>query len=204
MMPPKAKRRLTEDEKLRRRAARKAAAINARIKADVGPLFVEQVPAEELTNTNAEYWRIRKSFADCPRGEEAAYLGGIDAKVDLMIIRNLARRVMPAADFALAVEREDRFGSRLDFWRNILLGRKQIVLRYWRHVYGCRSITPYYGGPPFMVEKRIEIGEALVWPPPGYQAPLTPEELAAYLMLPLPADLPGAVDPLGLASAAGS
>lgn len=208
---PKAKKSLTTDEKLRRRAARKAEATNARIKADAGPLYADQVPAEDFANATDEYWRIRKSWADCQRGHEAAYLADVDHKVDLMIIRNLARRVMPPADFALAVEKDGQFGSRMDFWRNILLGRRRIVIHYDRVSHGWR---PVFRDPAAVnccehkchrCESRslghyekVTLAESLVWPPAGYQAPMTPEQLESHLSLPMPVDWPGQVDPLGL------
>lgn len=57
------KLKLTEDEKLRRRAAKKADARNAKLVAQAGPLFADQIPAEEFTNADDEYWRQRQSWA---------------------------------------------------------------------------------------------------------------------------------------------
>lgn len=205
------KQRLTEDEKLRRRAARKAEAKNARLRADAGPLYADQVPAEEFTGPQAEYWAMRRSWAEGPRGHEAAYLAGIDWKVDLLLLRNQARRVMSPADFATADAAQDRHGDRARFWRNILTGGQRLVLSHWRHVYGVKTVVPqrfpapswtaYLSGEPFMVENRVECGEKLVWPPAGWQAPFTPEALDQWFrdLVPEPRELPGQVDPLGLA-----
>lgn len=200
-MPKKS--RLTENEKLIRRATRKAAAENAKLINDVGPLFVAQIPQNEFQTPADQYWKYRRTYAmEGGRGEAAGYLHSIDQKVDVYIIRRLAQRFMTAKDYAIAVEASEKYGTVLDFWKNILLGRRRIVLSYWRHVYGCTLSQPnaHWDGPPCFVEKRIECGELLVWPPADFQAPLTSEQLNSHLALPHAELFPGAVDPLGLAN----
>lgn len=201
---------LTEDEKLRRRSARKAEAVNAKIKADAGPLYVEQIPPEELLTAEQQYWKYRHNPALGSGGHEGAYLAGVDWKVDVYLIRRLAQRFMSEKDYQIAVKASKNHGDEKFFWRNILLGRQRIVLSYWRHVYGVKEVRPqkfpglswtqYMSDEPFQVEKHVEVGEALVWPPEGYIAPLTKEQLEAYLALPVPIDFAGAVDPLNLAN----
>lgn len=198
----KAKRqKLTEDEKLRRRAARKAEATNAKLVEQAGPLYADQVAPEEFTTAEDEYRKARLSWAQAPRGHEAAYLGRVDWRWDLYVIRRLAKQHMSQKDFAIADRAMDRHGDSMMFWRNLLLGRQRIVLSYWRHVYGCKwnEPSPYYDGPPFITERLVEVGEALVWPPEGWAAPLSKEQLDSLLAIPPYLEYGAEVDPLGLA-----
>jgi len=204
------KPRLTEDEKLRRRASRKAEAVNA--KAIRGAeLFADQVP---LTTAAAEYWKARRGWALVPRGAEAACLGGIEDKIDLMLIRQLARAVMKAEDYALAVSKSNNYGSVLDFWRNILLGRRRLVIAYervslgWKPCFldkaataccehGCRQCESKL----IRYIESVQMTEKLVWPPAGYVAPMTAAELEARLGIPPAEEFAGQVDPLHLREA---
>lgn len=200
--PRKKKPRMTEDVKARRRAARKAEAINARARAAAGPLFAPTLTAAELTTADDEYWKWRrmKAVEGGGGGEEAAYLWSVDRKVDLWLLRNLARRVLSPEDFAVA-DTHRWHGDDLYFWRNILLGRQRIVLSYWRHVHGCKTVR--FEGRESIIEKRIDVGENLVWPPPGWKPPFTPEELEAHLALPAAA-MPAGVIPLDSLNLAGA
>lgn len=146
----------------------------------------------------APAWKIRKSWADAPRGMSAADLARVTRNLDLWVIRNIARQHMKLEDFEVAVSKEGEFGDRDRFWKSILTGTQRIVLSYYRHVYGCgwNKPSPYYSGPPFIVEKRVECFEKLVWPPEGWQAPLTPQEFDVLTAIPEP----GAEDDGGLAA----
>lgn len=201
---------MTEDTKLRRRAARKAAKIQKREIDAAGPLFADQVELQ-VTTPEDEYWKIRRSWALAPRGHEAAYLGNVDYRWDLSIIRKLAMLIMSESDFEIADGKSDRFGSVMDFWKNIMIGQRRIVIDYtvvshgWKPCWRdpetkaccqdgcskCESVLICY------IEQRT-MTERLVWPPEGYHPPLTKEQLDKYLELPLPQNFPGAVDPLGL------
>jgi hypothetical protein len=202
---------LAEDEKVRRRAARKAEFINAKLRDDAGPLFASQIPREEFTDAVREYWRSRRNWAIAPHGPSAAYLSGIDWKVDLLILHNLARRVMSAADYAIAASKERQHGDTHRYWRNILLGQQRIVLDYERRSRGwnpcfrdlvalaccehgcwkCESKLIAY------IEKT-EMRESLVWPPEGWTPPLTPEQFDTLTAIPPANDFAPAIDPLGL------
>jgi hypothetical protein len=175
---------MNEDTRIRRQAARKAEAKNARLEAEAGPLFVDQIDASEYTDPEAEYWRIRRSWALAPRGHDAAELGRVDRRWDLRCLRRLAARVMAPADFA-AADAHRWHGDDADFWRDVLTGRRRMVLSYWRHVYGVRR----------GVERRIEVGEDRVWPPDGWWAPLDLAEFYRLTATPPALDHPGAVDP---------
>jgi hypothetical protein len=207
MMP-----RLTDDAKLRRRSQRKADAINAKLVASAGPLYADQIPADEFTSAEREYWRTRRMDMEGGRGQGAADLGGADWRWDLFVLRCVARRHMSPADFAIADAASDKHGERQHFWMNLLCYGQRIVLSYWRHVYGCMSVrlerwpAPHWtaaldgehGELVHCVEKRVEVGEALVWPPAGWTPPLTRAQLDALLSIPPPADFAGAVDPWNL------
>lgn len=180
---------LTPYERDRLRAKRKVDRLNAKDAAGV-PLFADQL---EPRDANAEYWRWRKVKALTADGGHVD-LHHVDWNVDKWILRNVARQVMPPTEFDLA-DQHRWHGDDIRFWKNILLGKQRIVLRYWRHVYGCGTGT--FQGREFVCEKRIDCGEAETWPPPGYVPPLTEAELEALIAIPPPVDHPGAVDPLG-------
>ncbi len=195
---PHGKRRnMTDTEKHVAQAQRKAEAMNAKAKAEAGPLFADQV---EQTTPAAEYWRWRRVKALAPSGEQAAELWHVGERWDIYVLRRIARQAMRPEDFK-AADGTRWTNDPKKFWRDVLLGRGRIVLSYWRHVYGCGSSKPnqYHDGPPFIVEKRVEVGEGIVWPPPGWTPPLTEAELDALLVQPAALPFPNAVDPLRMA-----
>ena len=183
---------MTQATKDWRKAERKAQAKNEKATAGI-PLFADQV---ELTSAKAEYWNYRlKIWGEGGGGHEAAYLWGVDQKVMLWLARQVAKRHMSPEDFALA----DRpgwhqAGDIMWFWRDVLTGRRRIVLSYWRHVYGCSHGT--FEGKDFITEKHVDVGEDRVWPPAGWQAPLTREQFEELTRITEPLDHPGAIDPL--------
>jgi|SRR5579883_988056 len=195
--------KLTEDERLRRQAARKADAKNAKLVARAGPLFADQIPAEEFTTPAAEYRAIRLSWAQCPRGVEAAALARVDWNWDLYVVRRLAKAHMRPEDFAVADRRMRDFGDTMRFWRNLLVHGHRIVLDYERISHGMKQVVL----PPnqerrhelvLQIEK-VELRERLVWPPEGWTPPLTEQQLDELLGVPPYVEYGGAVDPLGLA-----
>lgn len=194
---------LTDDQKARRRAAAKAEAKNKKVQAEI-PLFADLV---EKAKPNDEYWawRFGKAQEGGGGGEEAAYLAGVDWRVDIWLMRKLAKQVMPPEDFALADAKRNDHGSQTSYWKYILTGRMRLVLKYWRHVFGVKTCKPMYYGPPesvascdhtpFMVEKRVEIGELVVWPKEGWTPPFKSfEEVEAALALPRALEFSGAVE----------
>jgi hypothetical protein len=129
------------------------------------------------------------------------------------VMRRIARRVMHPRDFAAAAGKDRDFGEVLRFWRDILLGRRRLVLHYDRKSYGwspcglreqvlcCEHGCNKCERPLICYVERVELTEAVVWPPPGWQPPLTEAELDALLVEPAYDFGQCDVDPLNLAAA---
>lgn len=203
------KKRLTDDEKLKRRASKKAQAINAKNLADVGPLFAHE--ADKVT-ANEVYWDRRRAAAITQGGHEAGYLAGVEWRIDEYLLRLAARRVMSPEDYDLAVSKSRNFGSVIDYWRNILLGKRRIVIAYHKTIHGyrpcfrdptaktcCEHGCKRCESPILLYLEHSTLTESLVWPPEGYKPPMTAAELDAWLAVPVAMEFPGQVDPLGLA-----
>jgi hypothetical protein len=99
-------------------------------------------------------------------------------------MRRLAARVMASADFAVA-DAHRWHGDDLAFWRDVLTGRRRMVLSYWRHVHGCKSVRAS-DGRDWFIEKRVEVGEDRVWPPDGWVPPVDLAELDRLTAIPPP------------------
>jgi hypothetical protein len=211
MMPKKP--RLTEDQKLRRRAARKAAATNAKLKADAGPLFEHEIPKAEFVTPEQQYWKYRADYAcEGGKGNAAGYLYSVNHKVDVFICRMVAKRAMRAEDFAIA-DNKRWVGDVLKFWKDVLTGQKQMVLGYDRISHGWK---PCFRGerptPPVCCEhgcrycERVilcyvevtDIVPTLTWPPAGWLAPLTSDGFDQLTAIPPAYEFGCQVDPLGL------
>lgn len=188
--------RLTDAERYWRQAERKAAAMNARAREQAGPLFADQV---EQTTPAAEYWRWRQLKAQATGGTSAAELQRVGRRWSLYVLRRIARAHMSPEDFA-AADSQRWAGDSLDWWRKGLLGQARLVLSYERVSLGRRPVYAADGRPLCEVE-RVELREAIVSPPPGWQPPLTGAELDALLIESAYDMGQYDVDPLNLAAA---
>jgi hypothetical protein len=150
-----------------RRAARKAAAKNAKLKAQL-PLFLAQV---ELATAEEEYWRWRRNVS---RGSENQAVGpeqriGADRLLDSIqgaFLRHLAKAIpqFPSLDaYRWRVYPGSGSGYGSMFWKDVLTGRR-VVLRY------------------EVIDGRLI--EAEVWPPEGWTPPFTHEQLLRLLTIP--------------------
>ena len=104
-----------------------------------------------------------------------------------------AKPVTEPTDFA-AADAHRWHSNDLDFWREILTGKRRMVLTYWRHVFGCKSVRSD-DGREWFIEKYVDVGEDRVWPPDGWVPPVSLAELDRLTATPPPLDHPGAVDP---------
>lgn len=198
----KTKRKLTEDEKLRRRAARKAEERNQKLKDDTGPLFEHEIPKEEFTSANDEYWHKRWVAAQTDSfgitgGAGAAYLMQVDYRMNLWMIRNIARKHMAAHDFEIC-DSQRWTGDIMKFWRDVLTGSRKMTIGWdiTRHGYkpcfrdkrpvccghGCRHCESVI----IMYLEHTTMKPALEWPAEGWKAPLTPAEYDALTTIPEP------------------
>ncbi len=195
--------RMTEDERIRRQAARKADAKNAKLLASAGPLFAEQVPAEEFTDADAEYWKKRQSFATSPRGEEAGYLARIDFQWNLRAVRRIALAAMGQEDYAVAVQMDDKHGDRLMYWRGVLLGQRRMTIGFERIVKGWKPCylppNQYRKEETMFYMEDVEVRPTLAWPPEGWRPPLTAEEFDRLVKVPEAQEAEQTVDPWNLA-----
>jgi hypothetical protein len=168
-----AKRKMTEAEKFERKAQR----INAKRRAEA-PLFADQV---ELTTGAEQCWRWRRNKAqrDGTITPDADGVYRYDAVTLLGVLREstlreLARRQLPADAFeglwAYRLQTYPRPGPEygIAYWDGILTGTKRVVFGY-RKV--GEKQTPY-GTLPVVVEDQV-------WPPEGWRAPYTGEQLRA-------------------------
>lgn len=196
-----AKKKLTEDEKIRRRAARKANAVNAKLRDDTGPLFEHEIPQEDFTNATDEYWSARQQWASGNKGTGAEDLLIVASRLDLFLVRCIARKHMSAADFATADENAHKYGPILDFWKNVITGRKKLTIGWnvTRHghrpcfspqaapvccEHGCR----YCESRILLYIEQTTMTPTLHWPAPDWQSPLTPEQFDALTTTPEPMD----------------
>lgn len=151
------------------------------------PLFAEQA-LQEVRTPEENYWRTRMGKEMAGYGEPRA---GFFEDWDTVLLMALAKRHLPPGIYETAVvELGRKWGPPKWYWMDLLTGGRKVVLRYYRHVFGCRSNipSPYYDGPPFIVERHVEVGELVTWPPEGYLPPLTREEVKALLAVPPPLD----------------
>jgi hypothetical protein len=178
--------------------------MNAKAREQAGPLFADQV---EQTTATEQYWRWRKVKAMAPGGYQGAELERVNWRWDLYVLRRIARQVMTPEDFATADARRWK-GPELPFWRDVLLGRRRMVLDYERISHGYRPLlnadgTPFVilAGPDkgqHVLIERVELRERMLWPPAGWTPPLTEAELKELLATTPALEHPSAVDPLGL------
>ncbi len=187
---------MTEDQKIRRRAARKADAENEKLREDVGPLFVEQIPTEDFTDANTEYWKARRQWAGV-KGEQAGWQHGMERKIDLFIVRAIARRHMTAADFDVC-DKAHWFNDKLDFWGDVLTGQRQMTIGWdkishgYKPVYreeyavccehGCHRCESRI----LLYVEKIDMRVALTWPRPDWTPPLTSSEFKSLVTIPDP------------------
>lgn len=189
------KRKLTEDEKLRRRAARKAEAINQRLRDDVGPLFIAEIPKDEFTNATDQYWVSRRAWAS-GKGEAFAELDRFDRQMNLWLVRCVARKHMTPADFEIC-DSQRWTGDIMKFWRDVLTGQKKMPIGWnaerfgWKPVFRDKDKVNCCGHGCHWCEsvmigyiEQTTMTVALEWPAPGFVAPLTADEYDRLTTIP--------------------
>lgn len=196
---------MTEDERLRRQAIRKAERLNEKARDEAGPLFADQLDPAELTTPEAEYWKARRGWAcEGGKGADSAELWQVDQRWNRYVVRRVARRYMKPEEFAIAAERDRDFGSWDAFWRNILAGGPNVprmmlaatrVSHGWKPVY---SPTPREPDRILCYVEHIELIDRLIWPPADWTPPLTREDFDALIATPAAEDLVQPVDPWNL------
>jgi len=194
------KKKLTDDEKLRRRAARKAERINKRLKDDVGPLFEREIPKEEFTNASDQYWVSRRMWAE-GKGEGFAELDRFDRQMNLWLVRCIARKHMSPSDFGVC-DAQRWTGDIMKFWRDVLTGQKRMPIGWniqshgWTPCFrdkskvvccehGCRSCESVL----ICYVEKTTMTVALEWPAADFKAPLTLEEYDSLTTIPRPDEL---------------
>ena len=151
-----ARRKLTEREKFQRKAAR----INAKRRAEM-PLFADQV---ETTTGEAEYWRWRFNKARSVEGAVEAH-----RLLDLLTEQFLRRLAAPHLGLILldrlTVYRQNTYPLTpeygISFWEKVLVGGQ--VVFSWKRV---------------VVNGRVRVEPGGMFPPAGWKAPFTREQLS--------------------------
>ena len=150
-----ARHKLTEREKFQRKADR----INAKQRAEM-PLFADQV---ETTSGEVEYWRWRYNKARSVEGTvEAHHL------LDMLTEHCLRRLAAPHLGLILldrlTVYRQNTYPPspeyRISFWKKVLVGGQ--VVFSWKRV---------------EVNGKVRVEPEGVFPPAGWKAPFTWEQL---------------------------
>jgi len=159
-----------------------------------------------LTQTCTPWWTA-SSQALGGSGHEAGYLAGVDFKVNLWLVRKLARECMAPDDFQIADAKCRNFGDILRFWSDVLTGTRRMVIDWNRSSHGwkpcfrekdkvaccehgcgrCESVLLLY-------IEQVTLTEKLVWPPAGWTPPLTKEQFKQLTAIPEAEEFAAAVD----------
>jgi len=153
------------------------------------PLFAEEVLQDPVKTAAENYWQLRADGAK-GHGAQEPYVGFFE-DWQTILLKALAQRVLPAEVYAMSLALFTGWLASCpeERWTDLLTSRKKIVLKRYRHVFGCELATGdprYYDGPPFWVEKRVEVGDMVTWPPDDWQPPLTREQVKEFLETPPP------------------
>lgn len=185
-------------------AARNNAARKAFEKAEAeAPLFagLEKPPEKVTAQDEYQRWRNVGAGADgvVTRNDQGYYSADAESllvSLHVNALRHLARRHLPEQMCAWLLERSLIYPEsyRVGFWEGVLTGTKKIVAHYeriskgWSPMYHDNGEPWTYGHNPdpkvdayfgrIVYIERVELKETY-WPPEGWQAPYTAEELKA-------------------------